>query len=40
MKARIDGTDGSWSLPLAPLDATQGLEPVSSENNPGEDGAR
>ncbi|CAN0217644.1 unnamed protein product [Ectocarpus sp. 12 AP-2014] len=40
MKATIDGTDGSWSLPLAPLDATQGLEPVSSNNNPGEDGAR
>ncbi|CAM9197623.1 unnamed protein product [Hapterophycus canaliculatus] len=40
MKACIEGTDGSWSLPLPPLDASQGLEPVSSKNNPGEEGAR
>ncbi|CAN0020194.1 unnamed protein product [Scytosiphon promiscuus] len=39
MRACIDGTDGSWSLPLPPLD-TRGLEPVSSKNNPGEEGAR
>eukprot|EP00903_Cladosiphon_okamuranus_P019526 g17957.t1 len=40
MKSTIDGTDGSWCLPLPPLDPYEGLEPVSENNNPGEEGAR
>eukprot|EP00904_Undaria_pinnatifida_P006533 jgi/Undpi1/3009/HiC_scaffold_14.g06386.m1 len=40
MKATIDGADGSWSLPLPALHPTEGLEPVSSSNDPGDTGAR
>ncbi|CAM9555828.1 unnamed protein product, partial [Sphacelaria rigidula] len=40
MAAAIEGADGSWSLPLPALHATEGLEPVLAINDPGEDGAR
>ena len=35
----IDGRDGSWRLPLAPLTSTS-LEPVSASINPGDEAAR
>jgi glutathione S-transferase len=36
----IDGEDGSWDLPLKPLQDPEAMEPVLPENDPGEIAAR